>query len=188
MPVALLGVVACALAALAALPGPAHRPIAAAPAATASLAGATSHDVALHRPVVRSPQPKARARRPRPAARPPLRFGRVRGGYACPLTGPIRVTDRWHGGGLEVAGRYDAPLLAVTAGTVRTGPGWISVLGDDGTAYAYTRTGRSLVRSGSRVRAGQLIGAAGAGGIRFERRPHGGTPVDPFAFLVRVCS
>jgi len=128
-------------------------------------------------------------------------------GYVCPVAGRHSFSNTWgdsrSGGrrhqGTDVMASHGTPLVAVTSGVVRTAyssSGGISLYldGDDGVEYFYAHNSRNSVRSGERVRAGELVGAVGTSGnapagvphVHFERHP-GGSPVNPYSFLRRVC-
>lgn len=168
---------------------------------------------AAPKPVVKpSPKPtptraKKRVSRARSAAPVDPVEQTSTGGYACPVAGRRSFSDTWgearSGGrrheGTDVMAAYGTPLAAVTAGVMRTafsGAGGISLYldGDDGVEYFYAHNSRNSVSSGQRVRAGDLVGAVGSSGnapknaphVHFERHP-GGTPVNPYSFLRRIC-
>lgn len=145
-------------------------------------------------PTVR-PAPPARASRSRPAARiaPPAPR------YVRPDVGSFTsgFEDRWgsHHDGIDLAGPYASPVLAVTAGQVvfagqQDGYGNIVLVQhDDATVTAYAHLSAFVVRSGQ-VRAGEVIAEEGNSGhstgahLHFEVRIDG-VPVNPVPWLAR---
>ncbi|MEV6208351.1 M23 family metallopeptidase [Kitasatospora sp. NPDC051914] len=131
--------------------------------------------------------------RPAEAVRPPYvlpvdapgpsaRFGQA---------GPHRAARHT---GLDFPVAAGTPVRAVTDGTVTTGwsgsYGYLAVVtAADGTETWYAHLSGYRVRGG-RVRAGEVIGLAGATGnatgphLHFEVRPAGGAPVDPLPWLL----
>ena len=67
--------------------------------------------------------------------------------------------------------------------------------GDNGVEYFYAHLSGYAVSAGTRVRAGQLVAYNGQTGnaqytaphVHFEVHPGGGTPVNPYPYLKRVC-
>jgi murein DD-endopeptidase MepM/ murein hydrolase activator NlpD len=119
----------------------------------------------------------------------------------------VSFTDSWgdprpggrHHEGTDILAAYGAPVVAVTSGVVKTNYstyGGISLYleGDDGVEYFYAHNSRNVVRTGERVRTGQLVGFVGNTGdarggpphVHFERHP-GGTAVNPYPFVRRIC-
>ena len=134
--------------------------------------------------------------------------GASTGGMACPLDHPRHFTDTWgaprSGGrshrGTDVLGPYGIPVRAITSGTwsiQRTGPSaglWAILRGDDGNQYWYMHLQSHTVGNGARVSAGQQVATNGDTGnargtphIHFELHPGGGSAVNPFPMLKRVC-
>lgn len=131
------------------------------------------------------------------------------GGYACPLDHPRHFTDSWgaprSGGrahrGTDLMGPYGIPVRAITSGTwtiQRPGPSaglWGILRGDDGTSYWYLHLASHTVGNGARVRAGQQVGTNGSTGnaspgaphVHFEQHPGGGSAINPYPLLRRVC-
>ncbi len=128
-------------------------------------------------------------------------------GYVCPVAGKTHFSDTWgdsrsggrHHQGTDMMAAYGTPIAAVTAGVVRSayssaGGTSIYLQGDDGVEYFYAHNSRNSISSGERVKAGDIIGAVGTSGnapknaphLHFERHP-GGTPVNPYSFVRRVC-
>jgi murein DD-endopeptidase MepM/ murein hydrolase activator NlpD len=89
---------------------------------------------------------------------------------------------------------YDGGVVTKT--TVNRGLGGTTVWirGSDGTRYYYAHLSRFTVRNGQRVSTGQIVGAVGNTGnasgtaphLHFEIRP-GGSPINPFPYVKRVC-
>ncbi|MCA1823039.1 MAG: peptidoglycan DD-metalloendopeptidase family protein [Frankia sp.] len=136
-------------------------------------------------------------------------FGDVRGVFAC-LVGPARAySDTWgaprSGGrrhkGTDVMAPYGSPVYAVTNGRIqRTGSGGaggisIYLRGDNGDVYYYAHNSRNIAHPGQRVGVGQQIAAVGTTGnarggpahVHFELHPGGGSPVNPYYFVRRIC-
>ena len=98
-------------------------------------------------------------------------------------------------------GPYGIPVRAITSGTwsiQRPGPSaglWGILRGDDGTHYWYLHLASHTVGSGARVRAGQQVGTNGSTGnaapgaphVHFEQHPGGGSAINPYPLLRRVC-
>jgi murein DD-endopeptidase MepM/ murein hydrolase activator NlpD len=67
--------------------------------------------------------------------------------------------------------------------------------GDNGVEYFYAHLSGYAVGAGTRVRAGQLVAYNGQTGnarftaphVHFEVHPGGGSPVNPYPYLRRVC-
>jgi peptidoglycan LD-endopeptidase LytH len=131
------------------------------------------------------------------------------GGSACPLDQPRHFTDSWgaprSGGrahrGTDIMGPHGIPVRAIVSGTwLIQAPGanagnWGILRGDDGNAYWYLHLERHTVGSGARVAAGQQVATNGATGnappnaphVHFEVHPGGGSAVNPYPLLRRVC-
>ncbi|HSK22283.1 MAG TPA: M23 family metallopeptidase [Egicoccus sp.] len=134
------------------------------------------------------------------------------GVYACPMNPAVtHFRDTWgdprSGGrrhkGTDVFGPMGAEVYAITSGVIARhtngGLGGISIYlqGDDGNLYYYTHLqGRApLGALGTRVQAGDHIAFNGDSGnarggaphIHFERKPGGGAPVNPYAYLAAAC-
>lgn len=216
LPALLMGLSALAVGALAVLPAPSVRPdalvVRTAVAAPHQL-GVPAADELRLLPDVPAPKPVVT----RPVPRPVKRVSRSRpaviadvggGGYFCPVAGERHFSDdfgaprpggRRHQGN-DVLAAYGTPVVAVTAGTIHTdysSRGGISLYlrGVDGNEYFYAHNSRNVATDGERVRAGQLVAYVGNTGdarggpthVHFELHPGGGSPVDPYAFLVRAC-
>jgi peptidoglycan LD-endopeptidase LytH len=130
------------------------------------------------------------------------------GGMACPLDQPRHFTDTWgaprSGGrghrGTDILGPYGIPVRAITGGTwsiQRPGPSaglWAILRGNDGNQYWYMHLQSHTVANGARVSAGQQVGTNGDTGnargtphIHFELHPGGGSAINPYPLLKRVC-
>lgn len=98
--------------------------------------------------------------------------------------------------GLDFAAPEGTPIHAIAEGVVLAASydgsyGNKTVVRlDDGTVLWYCHQSAFEVRVGQRVEPGQVIGLIGATGnttgphLHLEVHPHGGAPVDPFAWLV----
>jgi murein DD-endopeptidase MepM/ murein hydrolase activator NlpD len=215
LPALLLLVAAAALGGLALLPAQASMTdvLASAPAAptVVTIHGDSERAAAVRaRPPLRRVAPKVAAKPARPVARA-TRSRLVAagpGGYVCPVTAHPSFTDTWgdprpggrHHMGTDVLAPYGSPVVAVTAGVIRTdysSLGGISLFlrGTDGDEYFYAHNSRNVARDGQHVGAGELIAYVGTTGdarggpahVHFERHPGGGRPVDPYPFLLRAC-
>jgi murein DD-endopeptidase MepM/ murein hydrolase activator NlpD len=214
LPALLLTVAAAALGGLALLParvGGVPAVLAASPAAAVSIAETQRADVLGRPPVLRTvlhPVQRPVARKVSPRAARSKRLDIPGTGYACPVQGRHSFTDTWGdprpGGrrhqGNDVMAPYGAPVVAVISGVIKTSysaNGGISLYlrGSDGDEYFYAHNSRNVAVSGQHVSTGQLIAYVGNTGdarggaphVHFERHPNGGSPVDPYTFLVRAC-
>jgi murein DD-endopeptidase MepM/ murein hydrolase activator NlpD len=154
---------------------------------------------------------KARAAR---AARapPPAAGGGAAGnasGNACILERPYSFVDSWgaarsggrHHQGTDVMAPHGARVFATVDGVVSressstNGGIQLYLRGANGVEYFYAHLSGYAVPSGTRVRAGQLVAYNGQTGnarytaphVHFEVHPGGGTPVNPYPYLKRVC-
>jgi murein DD-endopeptidase MepM/ murein hydrolase activator NlpD len=129
--------------------------------------------------------------------------------YACPVEPPYSYTDTWgaarSGGrthqGTDIMAPSGAKELAYSDGVVvrehsNTLGGLVLYLdGDDGNEYYYAHLSGYAVSNGTRVKAGQVISYVGNTGdarwtaphLHFEVHPGGGTPVNPYPYVKRVC-
>jgi murein DD-endopeptidase MepM/ murein hydrolase activator NlpD len=129
--------------------------------------------------------------------------------YSCPVEPPYSYTDTWgaarSGGrvhlGTDIMAPSGARELAYTDGMVvrehsNTLGGLVLYLeGEDGNEYYYAHLSGYAVSSGTHVRAGQTISYVGNTGdarytaphLHFEVHPGGGTPVNPYPYVKRVC-
>lgn len=113
--------------------------------------------------------------------------------------GAPRFGGRRHEG-TDVFARSGQPVYAVADGRITRlradfpgsrGGNQLWLVADDGTAYFYAHLSGfgTGIRSGSRVRAGDVVGAAGKTGLttvvhlHFEVHPHGGAAVNPYPIL-----
>ncbi|MGL5810921.1 MAG: M23 family metallopeptidase [Nocardioides sp.] len=98
--------------------------------------------------------------------------------------------------GLDFNTAQGVPIVAVVGGTI-TSTGFDGAYGnktvltqEDGTEIWFAHQSAFAVSEGEVVRSGQLIGYVGSTGnstgshLHLEVRPGGGTPVDPYGFLV----
>jgi peptidoglycan LD-endopeptidase LytH len=131
------------------------------------------------------------------------------GGMACPLDQPRHFIDSWgfarSGGrshrGTDIMGPKGIPVRAITSGVwsiQRSGPSaglWGILRGDDGNHYWYLHLNSHTAGNGARVSAGQQVGTNGSTGnatvgaehVHFELHPGGGSAVNPYPLLRRVC-
>jgi murein DD-endopeptidase MepM/ murein hydrolase activator NlpD len=130
-------------------------------------------------------------------------------GSACILARPYSYVDSWgaarSGGrrhqGTDVMAPHGARVFAFVNGVVSrestsiNGGIQLYLQGDNGVEYFYAHLSGYAVPTGTRVRAGQLIAYNGQTGnarytaphVHFEVHPGGGTPVNPYPYLRRVC-
>jgi peptidoglycan LD-endopeptidase LytH len=130
-------------------------------------------------------------------------------GSACILARPYSYVDTWgaarSGGrthqGTDVMAPHGARVFAFVNGVVSreststNGGIQLYLQGDNGVEYFYAHLSGYAVSTGTRVRAGQLIAYNGQTGnarytaphVHFEVHPGGGTPVNPYPYLRRVC-
>jgi murein DD-endopeptidase MepM/ murein hydrolase activator NlpD len=130
-------------------------------------------------------------------------------GSACILDRPYSYVDSWgaarSGGrshqGTDVMAPHGARVFAIVAGVVSressstNGGIQLYLQGDNGIEYFYAHLSGYAVATGTRVRAGQLVAYNGQTGnarytaphVHFEVHPGGGTPVNPYPYLRRVC-
>jgi peptidoglycan LD-endopeptidase LytH len=128
---------------------------------------------------------------------------------ACPLDQPRHFIDSWgfarSGGrshrGTDIMGPKGIPVRAITSGVwsiQRSGPSaglWGILRGDDGNHYWYLHLNSHTAGNGARVSAGQQVGTNGSTGnatvgaehVHFELHPGGGSAVNPYPLLRRVC-
>jgi peptidoglycan LD-endopeptidase LytH len=129
-------------------------------------------------------------------------------GMSCPIDQPRSFTDTWgearSGGrqhrGTDILSPMGTPIRAITSGVwdIRSpGPNaglWAILRGDDGNQYWYMHLQSHTVADGARVSAGQQTGTNGDTGnargtphLHFELHPGGGSAVNPYSLLRRVC-
>ncbi|HEX2027260.1 MAG TPA: peptidoglycan DD-metalloendopeptidase family protein [Nitriliruptorales bacterium] len=130
------------------------------------------------------------------------------GSYACPVGQPRSYTDSWgdarSGGrrhrGTDILAPYGTPIFAVTDGVVDIYPygssagNWAIFRGADGNRYWYMHLQQWTVADGARVSVGSQIGTNGDTGnargtphLHFELHPGGGSAVNPYPFVRRIC-
>ncbi len=131
------------------------------------------------------------------------------GGMVCPLDQPRHFIDSWghsrSGGrahrGTDIMGPLGIPVRAITSGVWdiqspgRSAGLWAVLRGDNGDHYWYMHLDSHTVADGARVSAGQQVGTngstgnatAGAEHVHFELHPGGGSAVNPYPLLRRVC-
>jgi peptidoglycan LD-endopeptidase LytH len=132
-------------------------------------------------------------------------------GSSCILERPYTYVDSWgaprSGGrthlGTDVMAPHGARVFAFTGGVVSrestsaNGGIQLYLQGDNGVEYFYAHLSGYAVPTGARVRTGQLIAYNGQTGNASYTAPHvhfevhlggsGGTPVNPYPYLKRVC-
>jgi murein DD-endopeptidase MepM/ murein hydrolase activator NlpD len=128
---------------------------------------------------------------------------------SCILERPYSYVDTWgaarSGGrshqGTDVMAPHGARVFAIVNGVVSressstNGGIQLYLQGDNGIEYFYAHLSGYAVPTGTRVRAGQLVAYNGQTGnarytaphVHFEVHPGGGTPVNPYPYLRRVC-
>ena len=136
--------------------------------------------------------------------------GTAVGGLVCPQAQPRFFRDTWgaprSGGrrhqGTDIFGAKGNRVFAVTSGSIRTGSGglggisiWLN--GDDGNSYYYAHLSGYAdgIGSGTHVAQGSVIGFVGNTGnarggshhTHFEIHPGGGSAVNPYWTLSRIC-
>lgn len=137
--------------------------------------------------------------------------GRVISGLRCPQAEPMWFRNDWgnprSGGrthkGTDIFGAKGGKVHAVTSGTLRTRTGGLGgtalwLFGDDGHWYYYAHLSgwASGVRTGSRVSRGSVIGFVGNTGnatggahhTHFEIHPNGGSAINPYWTLSKICN
>jgi murein DD-endopeptidase MepM/ murein hydrolase activator NlpD len=129
--------------------------------------------------------------------------------YSCPVEPPYSYTDTWgaarSGGrihlGTDIMAPSGARELAYSDGVISRehsntlGGITLYLQGDNGDEYYYAHLSRYAVPTGTRVKAGQVISYVGNTGdarytaphLHFEVHPGGGTPVNPYPYVKRVC-
>jgi murein DD-endopeptidase MepM/ murein hydrolase activator NlpD len=128
-------------------------------------------------------------------------------GYACPVRGPHHFSDDFGDArtghrhqGNDIMSPYGTPIVAVISGVIKTdysAAGGISLYlrGSDGNEYFYAHNSRNVAGTGDHVATGEVIAyvgntgnaRGGASHLHFERHPGGGSAVDPYPFLSRIC-
>ena len=130
-------------------------------------------------------------------------------GRTCPVGGPNGFIDSWgfprSGGrshqGVDMFAPFGTPLYAVANGEifrVYTNPLGglaINLIDDDGNMYYYAHLSSASVRSGQRIRVGEVIGAVGTSGnaagtpphVHWQFHPGNGAPVNPYPLAFALC-
>lgn len=148
---------------------------------------------------VLKPKPAPSGSKPAPPA--------VRISGSCPVPA-ARFTDTFgapRGGGrrhqgTDMMASDGTPVYAVATGVVRTSSGGdggisLSLRATDGSDYYYAHNAANLVRSGSRVEAGDLIAKVGSSGnasasaphVHFEQKLPSGATINSYPLLRRIC-
>ena len=150
----------------------------------------------------REAEARARARsRPAPVS--------SAGGMACPVASPRSFTDTWgaprSGGrrhrGTDILAPHGQRVIAIVSGVWdvrsygRSAGNWGILRGNDGNTYWYMHLQSHLVGDGARVQVGQVIATNGNTGnavggpahVHFELHPGGGSAVNPYPTLKRIC-
>lgn len=127
-------------------------------------------------------------------------------GWVCPVRGELSFNDTWgaarSGGrshqGTDIMAASGTPTVAPVSGRVEHrssslgGYSWY-VYGDDGNTYYGTHLSGYENQGAGWVAQGTVIGYVGASGnattphLHFEYHPGGGSPVNPYSYLVEVC-
>jgi murein DD-endopeptidase MepM/ murein hydrolase activator NlpD len=128
----------------------------------------------------------------------------------CPVGAVHSFTDTWgaprSGGrthkGTDVFAPYGSPAFAVVDGVIdKVGDGGLGGItlwlrADSGDRYYYAHNAANVVRTGQRVRAGQVIAYVGTSGnaastpahIHFQAHPGGGASANPAPWLAAICT
>jgi murein DD-endopeptidase MepM/ murein hydrolase activator NlpD len=176
-------------------------------AAVSRLEAGLEEAQAVEARLVRLEQRRRAAAKVTPAAAPA--GGGSAPGSSCILERPYSYVDTWgaarSGGrshqGTDVMAPHGARVLAIVSGVVSressstNGGIQLYLQGDNGIEYFYAHLSGYAVGAGTRVRAGQLVAYNGQTGnarytaphVHFEVHPGGGTPVNPYPYLRRVC-
>jgi murein DD-endopeptidase MepM/ murein hydrolase activator NlpD len=159
--------------------------------------------------LVRLEQRRRAAAKVTPTPAPAPAGGGSASGPSCILDRPYSYVDSWgaarSGGrshqGTDVMAPHGARVYAIVNGVVSressstNGGIQLYLQGDNGIEYFYAHLSGYAVSAGTRVRAGQLVAYNGQTGnarytaphVHFEVHPGGGTPVNPYPYLKRVC-
>jgi murein DD-endopeptidase MepM/ murein hydrolase activator NlpD len=177
-------------------------------AAVGKLAAGLDEAKAVEARLARLEQRRRAAAKVTPAAAPVPAGGGSASGSACILERPYSYVDSWgaarSGGrshqGTDVMAPHGVRVFAIVNGVVSressstNGGIQLYLQGDNGIEYFYAHLSGYAVAAGTRVRAGQLVAYNGQTGnarytaphVHFEVHP-GGTPVNPYPYLRRVC-
>ena len=178
-------------------------------AAVGKLAAGLEEAQAVEARLVRLEQRRQAAAKVTPAAAPAPAGAGSASGSSCILERPYSYIDSWgaarSGGrshqGTDVMAPHGARVFAIVNGVVSressstNGGIQLYLQGDNGIEYFYAHLSGYAVPTGTRVRAGQLVAYNGQTGnarytaphVHFEVHPGGGTPVNPYPYLKRVC-
>ena len=178
-------------------------------AAVGKLAAGLEEAQAVEARLVRLEQRRQAAAKVTPAAAPAPAGAGSASGSSCILERPYSYIDSWgaarSGGrshqGTDVMAPHGARVFAIVNGVVSressstNGGIQLYLQGDNGIEYFYAHLSGYAVGAGTRVRAGQLVAYNGQTGnarytaphVHFEVHPGGGTPVNPYPYLKRVC-
>ena len=178
-------------------------------AAVGKLAAGLEEAQAVEARLVRLEQRRRAAAKVTPAAAPAPAGAGSASGSSCILERPYSYIDSWgaarSGGrshqGTDVMAPHGARVFAIVNGVVSressstNGGIQLYLQGDNGIEYFYAHLSGYAVGAGTRVRAGQLVAYNGQTGnarytaphVHFEVHPGGGTPVNPYPYLKRVC-
>jgi murein DD-endopeptidase MepM/ murein hydrolase activator NlpD len=178
-------------------------------AAVGKLAAGLEEAQAVEARLVRLEQRRRAAAKVTPAAAPAGAGAGSASGSSCILERPYSYIDSWgaarSGGrshqGTDVMAPHGARVFAIVDGVVSressstNGGIQLYLQGDNGIEYFYAHLSGYAVSTGTRVRAGQLVAYNGQTGnarftaphVHFEVHPGGGTPVNPYPYLKRVC-
>jgi peptidoglycan LD-endopeptidase LytH len=176
-------------------------------AAVSRLEAGLDEAQAVEARLVRLEQRRRAAAKVTPAAAPA--GGGSAPGSSCILERPYSYVDTWgaarSGGrshqGTDVMAPHGARVFAIVNGVVSressstNGGIQLYLQGDNGIEYFYAHLSGYAVGAGTRVRAGQLVAYNGQTGnarytaphVHFEVHPGGGSPVNPYPYLRRVC-
>ncbi len=131
-------------------------------------------------------------------------------GGTCPVAGAVRFSDSWgaarSGGrahkGVDMIAARNTPLVAIYSGTIRRLSNgnlsglaiWLSAGNGDQFFYAHLES-YADISAGQKVSQGDVIGYTGSSGnapeflphLHFEYHPGGGSAVNPYSLVKRLC-
>ena len=130
-------------------------------------------------------------------------------GRTCPVASPNGFIDSWgfprSGGrthqGVDMFAAYGAPLYAVADGVIYRvynnplGGLAINLIDEAGNMYYYAHMSSASVRTGQKIRTGEVIGAVGTSGnaagtpphVHWQFHPGNGAPVNPYPLAYALC-